>query len=35
LLLITVAGVVLFGITVGLSKRVLARWHESEIAPHE
>jgi NitT/TauT family transport system permease protein len=35
LVLITVAGVVLFGITVGLSKRVLARWHESEITPNQ
>jgi NitT/TauT family transport system permease protein len=32
LFLITVTGVALFAITVGLSKWALARWHESEIA---
>jgi NitT/TauT family transport system permease protein len=33
LALITVTGVVLFGITVALSRLALARWHESEVAP--
>ena len=35
LFLITVTGVVLFGVTVLVSKWVLARWHESEIATSE
>jgi len=33
LLLITVSGVALFGLTVWISRLVLARWHESEITP--
>ena len=33
LVLITLAGVGLFALTVGLSKLALSRWHESEIAP--
>jgi NitT/TauT family transport system permease protein len=33
LLLITLAGVALFGATVWVSRLVLSRWHESEIAP--
>lgn len=32
LVLITLAGVGLFGLTVWVSKRALGRWHESEIA---
>ena len=33
LVLITLAGVGLFGLTVWVSKLALSRWHESEIAP--
>jgi NitT/TauT family transport system permease protein len=33
LALITLSGVALFGATVWLSRLVLSRWHESEIAP--
>jgi NitT/TauT family transport system permease protein len=33
LVLITLAGVGLFGLTVWISKLALGRWHESEIAP--
>lgn len=33
LLLITLTGVALFAITVWISRRALARWHESELAP--
>jgi NitT/TauT family transport system permease protein len=33
LVLITVTGVALFALTVGLSRLALARWHESEVAP--
>jgi NitT/TauT family transport system permease protein len=33
LVLITLAGVALFALTVVLSKLALSRWHESEIAP--
>jgi NitT/TauT family transport system permease protein len=33
LLLITLSGVALFGLTVWMSRLVLARWHESEVAP--
>lgn len=33
LVLITLAGVVLFGLAVWVSKLALGRWHESEIAP--
>jgi NitT/TauT family transport system permease protein len=32
LVLISLAGVALFGATVALSKLALSRWHESEIA---
>jgi NitT/TauT family transport system permease protein len=31
LLLITLSGIVLFGATMGISRRVLAHWHESEL----
>jgi NitT/TauT family transport system permease protein len=33
LLLITLSGVALFGLTVWLSRLVLSRWHESEVTP--
>ena len=33
LFLIAVTGVALFGVTVWLSRRALARWHESELDP--
>jgi NitT/TauT family transport system permease protein len=35
LVLITLSGVALFAITVGLSRLALSRWHESEVAPSE
>ncbi len=33
LVLITLSGVALFAITVGLSRLALSRWHESEVGP--
>jgi NitT/TauT family transport system permease protein len=33
LLLITLSGVALFGLTVGISRLVMSRWHESEMTP--
>ncbi len=33
LLLITLSGVALFGVTVWVSRLVLSRWHESEVTP--
>jgi NitT/TauT family transport system permease protein len=33
LVLITLSGVALFAITVGLSRLALSRWHESEVTP--
>jgi len=35
LLLITLSGVALFGLTVWISRLVLARWHESEVTPSD
>jgi NitT/TauT family transport system permease protein len=35
LLLITLSGVALFGITVWISRLVLSRWHESEVTPSD
>jgi NitT/TauT family transport system permease protein len=35
LLLITLSGVALFGLTVWISRLVLSRWHESEITPSD
>jgi NitT/TauT family transport system permease protein len=35
LLLITLSGVALFGITVWISRLVLSRWHESEVTPDD
>jgi len=35
LVLITVTGVALFAITVGLSRLALSRWHDSEVAPSD
>ena len=35
LLLITLSGVALFGLTVWVSRLVLSRWHESEITPSD
>jgi NitT/TauT family transport system permease protein len=35
LLLITLSGVALFGLTVWISRLVLSRWHESEVTPSD
>jgi NitT/TauT family transport system permease protein len=35
LLLITLSGVALFGLTVWVSRLVLSRWHESEVTPSD
>ncbi len=35
LLLITLSGVMLFGLTVWISRLVLSRWHESEVTPSD
>jgi NitT/TauT family transport system permease protein len=35
LLLITLTGVALFGLTVWISRQVLSRWHESEVTPSD
>jgi NitT/TauT family transport system permease protein len=35
LFLITLAGVILFGIMVALSKLALGEWHESEVGPEK